>query len=142
MHFACSPSVAQASSPVQDGSAVAKLWGKQASSPAKDITGPLQRVCPVADKMRACRTAKMAVLRHLQRCADFGRHSLRLSCRTKIYRHTFTVPKWPEKSLMNAVRICFPEIGGTKNRGAAPSGICNCKTPNWFGVTNRRELGS
>src|SRR5205823_1628756 len=43
---------------------------------------------------------------------------------------------------MNAAPIFFLEIGGTKNPGRAPSGICNCKVVNWFGVTNRRELGS
>ena len=75
-------------------------------------------------------TAKMAVLRYLQRCAAFGRQSLRLSCRMKIHRRTFVVRKCLEKSSSNAARICFPETGGTKNRGPAPSGICNCKTVN------------
>jgi hypothetical protein len=42
---------------------------------------------------------------------------------------------------MNVVRIFFPEIGGTKNRGCAPSGISNCKAVNWFGVTKAKELG-
>jgi hypothetical protein len=110
MHFACGRFVAQASS----------LWGKQASSPAKETAG----------KMPACSTAKMAVLRYLQRCEDFDRQCLRLSCRMKIYWRTFVARKYLEKSSRNAARIFFPEIGGTKNRGPAPSGICNCKIVN------------
>src|SRR6476620_3290725 len=76
------------------------------------------------------------------RCADFGRQSLRPSCRMKIHPCTFVVRKGPEKSSSNAAHICFPEIGGTKKRGGAPSGISNGKMVKWFGVTNRRELGS
>src|SRR6266850_50444 len=120
MHFACSHLVAQASSPPQDGFAVANLWGKQASSPAKATAG----------KMPACPTAKMAVLRYLQRCAVFGQQSLRLSCRMRMHRRTFVARKYLEKSSSNAARIFFPEIGGTKNRGPVPSGICNCKMVN------------
>src|SRR6478752_3496303 len=76
------------------------------------------------------------------RCAVFGRHYLHLSWRMKIHPCTFVVRKGPEKSSSNAAHICFPEIGGTKKRGGARSGICNCKMVKWFGVTNRRELGS
>ena len=61
---------------------------------------------------------------YAQRCADFGRQSLHPSCWMKITRHTFAAQKFAEKSSMNAVRIFFLEIGGTKNRGRAPSGIC------------------
>ena len=77
MHFACSRLVAQASS----------LWGKQASSPAKETAG----------KMPACPTARMAVLRYFRRCEDSDRQSLHLSCRMKIHRGTFAVPKCLER---------------------------------------------
>ena len=60
---------------------------KQASSPAKETAG----------KMPACPTAKMAVLRYLQRCAAFGRQCLRLSCRMKIHRRTFVARKCLER---------------------------------------------
>src|SRR5437763_6306908 len=59
----------------------------------------------------------------------------------KIHRRTFVARKCLEKSSRNAARIFFPEIGGRKNRGPAPSGICNWRMANWFGVTNRREHG-
>jgi len=42
---------------------------------------------------------------------------------------------------MNAAPIFFLEIGGTKNPGRAPSGICNCKVVNWFVRTNMTAFG-
>src|SRR5262252_6047675 len=75
------------------------------------------------------------------RCADFGRHYLHLCWRMKIFRRTLLMPKGPEKSSSNAAHICFPEIGGTKNRGDAPNGIFNCKTANWFARTNSTAFG-
>ena len=63
-------------------------------------------------------------------CADFGRQSVHLSCRMKMIRPMCTAPKCREKSSSNAAHICFPEIGGTKNRGDAPNGIFNWKTVN------------
>src|SRR5215471_21245531 len=95
----------------------------------------------VADKMPACRTPKIAVLHYLQHCGDFDPQSMRPSCAMKISRHTCAARKFREKSWSNAAHICFRELGGAKNRGHAPSGTCNCKVVNWFGVTNRRGLG-
>src|SRR5207248_1020887 len=86
-------------------------------------------------------TAKMAVLRCARRYGDFGPQSLRPSCAMKISRHTCAAQKFREKSSRNAARICFPELGGAKNRGHAPSGTCNWELVNWFGVTNRKEFG-
>ena len=59
----------------------------------------------------------------------------------KIIRRTSQCGNLRKNQSINAVRIFFPEIGGTKNRGRAPSGICNCKVVNWFGVTKAMELG-
>ena len=42
--------------------------------------------------------------------------------RMKRHRRTFVARKCLEKSSTNAARICFPEIGGTENRGLAPNG--------------------
>jgi hypothetical protein len=76
-----------------------------------------------------------------QRCAAFGRQYLPLSCRMKMHRHTFAVPKSPKKSSRNAAHIFFPETGGTKNRGDTQSGIFSWIMVKCSGVTNRRDLG-
>src|SRR5207253_7955877 len=45
-------------------------------------------------------------------------------------------------SLHDALPICFPEIGGMKNRGSAPSGICNWRLENWFSLMKVKGPGS
>src|SRR6266446_5183828 len=45
------------------------------------------------------------------------------------------------KSSINAVRFCFPEIGGTKNRGRVLSGTCSWRMANWFAHTKHPALG-
>jgi len=54
----------------------------------------------------------------------------------------FRAKKFVAKSSINAARICFPEIGGMKNRGSAQSGICNWRLENWFSLMKVKELGS
>ena len=54
----------------------------------------------------------------------------------------FRAKKFGPKSSINAARICFPEIGGMKNRGSAQSGICNWRLENWFSLMKAKELGS
>src|ERR1041385_1736647 len=58
-------------------------------------------------------------------CAGFGQVFLLLSCSTKISPFISAASKSTAKSRINADRICFPAIGGTKNRGSAWSGMCN-----------------
>jgi len=77
-----------------------------------------------------------------QCCEDFGQQYLDLSCWVKTASRTFAVQMFVAKSSINAVRICFPEIGGMKNRGFAPSGICNWRLENWFSFMKIKELGS
>jgi hypothetical protein len=59
----------------------------------------------------------------------------------KIDRRTFGVSNCPEKSSRNAARICFLEIGGTKDRGDVLSGICNYRMVRSFVRTNAMAFG-
>src|SRR5262245_18469488 len=54
---------------------------------------------------------------------------------------TFATAIYAAKSSSNAARICFPETGGTKNRGRAQSGICNWRRENSFVLMKAREGG-
>ena len=77
-----------------------------------------------------------------QCCEDFGQQYLDLSCWVKTAPRTFAVQMFVAKSSINAARICFPEIGGMKNRGSAPSGICNWRLENWFSLMKVKGPGS
>ena len=67
-----------------------------------------------------------------QRYEDFDPQCLHRSCWMKTPSRMFAVRKFLEKSAIYGVHIFFPEIGGTKNPGCAPNGICNWRMVNSF----------
>src|SRR5260370_7015837 len=62
-----------------------------------------------------------------QRCADYGQPRLRQFSFLKISRLTFAAQTSAAKSQIKAALICFPEIGGTKNRGNGLNGTCKSR---------------
>src|SRR5437870_2912496 len=77
---------------------------------------------------------------HVRRYEDFGRLQLHrcLFPNSDIFKARQFAVRWS----INTARICFPEIGGMKNRGPAKNGICNWRLENWFSLMKVKELGS
>src|SRR5437773_2111436 len=77
---------------------------------------------------------------HVRRYEDFDRLQLHRCSfpNSDIFKARQFAVRWS----INAARICFLEIGGMKNRGSAPSGICNWRLENWFLLMKVKEVGS
>src|SRR5207302_10358950 len=77
--------------------------------------------------------------RNAPHCGDFDRRHKQRFLFLNI--GTSKATKFAGKSSIKAVHFCSREIGGTKNRGPAPSGICNLRIAIWFALLNRTGHG-
>src|SRR5947208_12189396 len=73
------------------------------------------------------------------RFADFGRRHEHRFLFLNI--NTSKARKFAAGCSIKPGRFCFREIGGTKNRGPAPSTTCSWKMALWFALLKQRGLG-